>query len=261
MELSDAIKRAALFPESDQPGFPDGHPSRRVEIDGVYILLLDSLHLGLVFPERIPETGVERVVDSVRRLLSAERRKAVWFVPDAASPAGLVQRLLALGMKPAADPRSARLVCVHPPPPGPDDVVARPVATFEEYLATRLVAADTLGLNEAVRDALVKTAEKAWPFHSQPGSGDTFVAIADGEVVACGGARFGRTAVNLADIAEKDARGRRAYRSLVRAQWDAAVARGTPVLTAAAGENSRPILEWLGFSVVGWQVHLADDVA
>jgi hypothetical protein len=43
------------------------------------------------------------------------------------------------------------------------------------------------------------------------------------------------------------ARGRGVYRALVRARWDHAVARGTPVLVVQAGAMSRPVLSGLGF--------------
>jgi GNAT superfamily N-acetyltransferase len=43
------------------------------------------------------------------------------------------------------------------------------------------------------------------------------------------------------------ARGRGVYRALVRARWDHAVARGTPVLVVQAGAMSRPVLTGLGF--------------
>jgi len=46
------------------------------------------------------------------------------------------------------------------------------------------------------------------------------------------------------------ARGRGAYRALVAARWDDAVARGTPVLVTQAGPMSRPILGRLGFREV-----------
>ena len=49
----------------------------------------------------------------------------------------------------------------------------------------------------------------------------------------------------------EDARGRGAYRALVRARWDAAVERGTPALTVMAGSMSAPILDRLGFATVG----------
>jgi len=55
-------------------------------------------------------------------------------------------------------------------------------------------------------------------------------------------------------------RGRGAYRALVRARWDAAVERGTPILTVGAGAMSRPILERLGFTIVGWEDCLLDPL-
>jgi GNAT superfamily N-acetyltransferase len=60
----------------------------------------------------------------------------------------------------------------------------------------------------------------------------------DHAVVLCGGATL------------PEARGRGAYRALVQARWDEAVARGTPALVVQAGSMSRPILERLGFEEV-----------
>src|SRR3954466_5576729 len=47
------------------------------------------------------------------------------------------------------------------------------------------------------------------------------------------------------------ARGRGAYRALIRARWDDAAALGTPALITQGGSMSRPILERLGFVRVG----------
>ena len=55
------------------------------------------------------------------------------------------------------------------------------------------------------------------------------------------------------------ARGRGAYRALVRARWDDAVSRSTPVLITQGGSMSRPILERLGFGPVGHVHMLVDD--
>jgi len=52
---------------------------------------------------------------------------------------------------------------------------------------------------------------------------------------------------------------RGAYRALVRARWDDAVAAGTPVLVTQASGLSRPILERLGFRAVGPVVELIDE--
>jgi GNAT superfamily N-acetyltransferase len=266
LELPDAIRHAALFPQSDLSGFPPGHPTRRIEIEGVFVVLPDGLPWALVLPERIEESRVEHVLDAVRRRVRAEEReRALWFVPEATSPDHLAQRLKTLGMRPTdlpgAEPRSALMVCLEAPPPGPEGIVARPAATFEEYLGAQLVLVDAFGMDEAIRQAAEQRADRLWPFQSQDAGLKAFVALVGGEVVAFAGASFGRTTVYLAGGGTRpDHRGRGAYRALVRARWDAAVERGTPVLTVGAGEMSRPILERLGFSIVGWEDVLLDPL-
>lgn len=267
VELPDAIRHAVLFPESDLPGFPPGHPSRRVEVEGVLVAVPGGLPHVLVLPERIEESQVEHVLDAVRQLARRERReRALWFVPEAASPAGLAQRLLALGMRPndlpGGDARHALMVCLQAPPPGPSGLVARPAETFAEFRAALLVVVEAFGEDEEARQAAERRAESLWPFQSSDGGQRVFVAFVDGEVVAFAVARFGRTAVYLQGGGTlPDHRGRGAYRALVRARWDAAVERGTPVLTVGAGEVSRPILERLGFATVGWEDCLLDPLA
>ncbi len=49
----------------------------------------------------------------------------------------------------------------------------------------------------------------------------------------------------------EDMRGRGVYRALVRARWEHAVARGTPLLVVQAGDQSAPILTGLGFETHG----------
>ena len=55
-----------------------------------------------------------------------------------------------------------------------------------------------------------------------------------------------------------EARGKGAYRALVRARWDEAVDAGQPALVVHAGAMSRPILERLGFHAVSEQEVLLD---
>jgi len=262
-----AVRRAALFPAQDLPDLPLGHPSRRVVVAGVPVELPAGLPMGDVFPELLEESGVEPVVGAVRRFLRAEgREKAVWFVSDAASPRDLAGRLRALGMRPddepPGEPRAAALVAVEPPPPGPPGVVARRVESFEEFLAGERVAAAAFQMDEKMRKAFEERAKRLWPFVAADGAIAAFVALVDGEIAASAGAHFGRTAVQLSGAGTRpDQRGRGAYRALVRARWDAAVERGTPALTVSAGEMSRPILERLGFSIVGWIDCLLDDLS
>ena len=48
-----------------------------------------------------------------------------------------------------------------------------------------------------------------------------------------------------------EARGRGAYRALVRARWEHAAERGTPLLVVQAGAMSGPVLTRLGFETHG----------
>jgi hypothetical protein len=71
-----------------------------------------------------------------------------------------------------------------------------------------------------------------------------FAAFVDGRPVAC-------ARLNFSPYGD---------RALVRARWDAAAARGTPLLAAQAGKMSKPILERLGFRQIA-TVHALVDSA
>jgi GNAT superfamily N-acetyltransferase len=116
-------------------------------------------------------------------------------------------------------------------------------------------------MDEEQRRAFEARAERQWDIEDEQLAAALFVALIDGEVVASARALFGRTAVFLTGGGTRPSqRGRGAYRALVRARWEAAVEHGTPVLTTSAGAMSRPILERLGFSTVGWIDCLQDDL-
>jgi GNAT superfamily N-acetyltransferase len=266
VEVPDAVRRVALFPETDLHPFPTGHPTRRFTVAGVAVRLTANFARSVVFPERLDESRVEHVVDEVRRFLRDEgQEQGVWIVPKAALPLDLSERLRALGMasndQPPFEPRGAAMVALEAPPPGPPELKARRAKNFDEVLAAQLTAADAFGVDEETRRAYESRAERLWKVERENGSVATFVALIDGDVVAFAGAHFGQTAVWLSGGGTRpDQRGRGAYRALVRARWDAANERGTPVLTVSAGAMSRPILERLGFSIVGWYDCLRDDL-
>jgi len=257
------VRRAVLFPVEDLPDLPVGYPSRRVGVAGVTVGVPAGLSMGNVYPERLAGSDLEQVVDTVRRFLRAEgRERAVWVVPEAASPGDLADRLRDLGMRPDDEPRTAALVAVEPPPPGPPGLVVRRAESLEEFLDSERVAAAAFQMDEKMRRAFEERAERLWPYFTAEGAIAALVAILDGEIVAFARAHFGRTAVHLSGAGtDPDQRGRGVYRALVRARWDLAVERGTPVLTVNAGEMSRPILERLGFSIVGWIDCLLDDLS
>src|SRR5436190_6485040 len=190
--IPEMVRRAALFPAVDLPDLPLGHPSRRVAVGGLTVELPAGLPMGDVFPEQLEGSEVERVVASVRRYLRGEgREKGVWFVPEAASPGDLAERLRRLGMRPddepPGEPRAAALVAVEPPPAGPPELLVRRVDSFEEFLAGELVAADAFQVDEKMRRAFEDRAERLWPFMSADGASAAFVAILDEQIIASAG--------------------------------------------------------------------------
>lgn len=267
VSVPEAIRRAALFPEYDLPALPPGHPTRRVPVAGVVVRLLTGVPVALISPERLEKSDIPSIVDQVRQFLRSEKlERGVWIVPEEASPGDLAARLRALGMRPSDLPgmeaRGAGMAALRAPPPGPPGVVARRVESFEELLAAQLITGDAFAMDDEMRRALEKRAGVLWSFNSADGVDATFVAFLDEEIVAFGAAYFGHNAVFLGGAGTRpDRRGRGAYRALVRARWDAAVERGIPALTVGAGAMSRPILERLGFTIVGWTDFLLDELA
>ncbi len=109
---------------------------------------------------------------------------------------------------------------------------------------------------EAAEDILARASEG---FARSGTDGATYVALVDGQPAARATASFTEHGALLFGGATLEwARGRGAYRALVRARWDDAVARGTPVLVTHAGAMSRPILTRLGFREVS-QIHILLD--
>lgn len=265
--VSDSVVRAALFPWGDIPQPPADHPDRLVEVLGVRVYLGAGVPFAFVLPERIPAGELRAVVTHVRgRVREEGYSSGVWAVPEAASPPGLAVRLQELGMvpnaKPPFEPRFASMVASETPERGPPEVDAHRVRTFNEFRQAIRVGAGAFAMDAELATALEARAELMWPFQSEQSTNATFVAAIDGDVVGYADASFGQTAVYLGGGGtHPDHRGRGVYRSLVRARWDAAVARGTPALTVGAGDMSRPILERLGFSIVGWTDCLNDDLS
>jgi GNAT superfamily N-acetyltransferase len=128
------------------------------------------------------------------------------------------------------------------PPAGPREIAARAVTSVDAYVAARRLKERVFGdygrsYSDAELAAAYETDEKTF-----------YGAWLDGELVAVAAASFTAVGAYLTSGATlAEARGRGAYRALVRARWDDAVARGTPALGVGAGPMSRPILERLGF--------------
>src|SRR5436305_3094176 len=191
---------------------------------------------------RLRDDEVEAAREEIHGLLRARGRTACsWEVGSSATPADLVERLLDLGLvDDEPTPLAVGMVLTEPPAQGPVEVEVRRAMTDAEHLAAGRIAAVAFGLPE--------------PTEARPEDDPNnvvYLAYVDGEPVARGSASFGEHAVSLfGGSTLPDARGRGAYRALVAARWEDAVARGTPVLVTQAGPMSRPILARLGFREV-----------
>lgn len=265
MLVSDLLRRAALWPAVDLPDPPPEYPFEMIRREGFNLGVFRGLSFGAVYPESLAEDRVEPMLIEARSLL-AERGKeqAAWFVPEAASPAGLAERLRQIGMvpyeEPPYEPRFAAMLMLEAPVSGPPDIDAHPARSFEEHQAANRVANNAFDLSEQDRLAMEAQERVIWELESSGRSPTrTFVAVVGGEVVGSAGAIFGASAVYLmGGSTREDMRGRGVYRALVRSRWDAASEGGTPALTVTAGRLSRPILERLGFTIVGWGDCLLD---
>jgi hypothetical protein len=201
---------------------------------------------------RLEPDEVEATVAEVRtELESRGRMERTWEVGCSATPEDLTERLLDLGMEPDREPYAVGMILDRPPVPGPSDVEVRRVATLEDYLASVRIAMDAFGMSEADANEVQDRAERDWSSLAVSPHVRQFLALIDGEPVATGRATLTDVGVllNGGSTVER-ARGRGAYRALVAARWDDAVASGLPVLVTQAGAMSRPILARLGFREV-----------
>jgi hypothetical protein len=186
------------------------------------------------------------------------RDRFTWWVADSATPGDLCERLTALGAEPEEE--FAAMVRDEPPPPA-DGVTARPIESSEEHLAVRELVWEAFEVPEDIRVAGREQQEQAWRDYVAMDHQVIFVALLDDTIAA--GASVILTPTGgflLGGNTRPELRGRGAYGALVRARWDEAERRSTPLLGVHAGAMSRPILERLGFRTVS-HVHVFADHA
>jgi hypothetical protein len=185
-------------------------------------------------------------VESVRkeihaRLLAKGRTACTWEVGTHATPTDLVDRLLALGIVDDEPTPLAVGMVLTATPAGPSTgIEVRRAETDEEHLVAAQIASIAFGSPKPVEVSSDRDPNNL-----------VYLAYLDGEPVARGSASFSEHGVTLfGGSTLPGARGRGAYRALVAARWEDAVARGTPVLVTQASPMSRPILAQLGFREV-----------
>ncbi len=201
--------------------------------------------------QRLRLEDVETDVEEIRTLAAEHGHSAaIWWIGPSTQPSDLYERLLELGAVQPVDrtPELTAMATTEPPAPGPADATARPVETIEELAEGLRIGWEAFGTPPEVRDLDL---ERRWRDRQESDTAVEFIAFLDGEPVGhalgvyC---RLGCLLVGGATL--PSARGRGAYRALVRARWDEAVQRGTPALVAQAAPTSEPILRRLGFQDV-----------
>ncbi len=175
-------------------------------------------------------------------------RELTWWVGDSATPQSILTELPRLGVVVDDEEPVLTGMTATTPPPAADGVEVRPIETLDDYLAALEVDWQVWQTPEAERVERRVLERERFEAMFESGVVHHFSAFVDGERVGFGRAIHMDDAVALfGGSVLPAARGKGVYRALVRARWDHAVARGTPVLVVQAGAMSRPVLAGLGF--------------
>jgi hypothetical protein len=199
---------------------------------------------------RLREGDVEDALETARSLGRVHGCvRASWWLSEHSTPADLEEALIALGLRRVEGDYELDGMCLAVQPPAVEGIEARRVRTLDEYVQARTLQFEAFRM-PAERHPQGALAEE-FELTRGSGVGATYAAWIDGRIAGAGRAFFSARGALLTGGATAEwARGRGAYRALVRARWDDAVARGTPFLAVQAGVMSAPILHRLGFETV-----------
>jgi hypothetical protein len=246
------LREVAEYPNCFGPLEPG---AERIETERYTLCLGAGSIWNTVQRQRFPLEELDEVLEEVRGYLRARGRTQTQWEVGSSAPRGLVEALLERGVGPDEDPYSVALVLTNAPPPLREGLVAREIETWEEYLEANGVQWEAFGASAAE----IEEAKTLLPTLFRESVNLRHAVWLEGELVCTGTSAPTEHGLLLYGGATKEsARGRGAYRGLIRARWDSAVALGTPALITQGGSMSRPILEKLGFRRVG-EVHMLLD--
>jgi GNAT superfamily N-acetyltransferase len=210
-----------------------------------------TAHLATV--HRIREIDIKWVRTETRR---RGLDRVEWWV-GWSSPPGTAERLVEAGFVPDEVPVLTGMTCSAEPPA--NDVDVTPVETLDDLFATLEVDWDVWAIDEVERAK--RRVSQAKRFEEGSGVVHHWCAWVDGRRAGFGRAIDLPWGVALMGGAVRpELRGRGAYQALVRARWDHAAARGTPLLVVQASNLAAPALERLGFRTHGVLQLLVDPL-
>lgn len=248
------LREVAEYPNS----FIELRPGQeRIETERYTLCMERSKLASTVQRQSFTAEQIDEVLEEVRGLLRERGRTTTqWEIGSAAQPDGLVTMLLDRGLTPDDDPVAIALALTHEPPPPPPSLVARRVATYEEYMASKEIQWLAFSAPpERIADERSKVRDE---YEHAPRL--VHAAWLDGDMISagtCAPTAHGLALFGGATLPNK--RGRGGYRALVHARWIEARERGLHALLTQGGSMSRPILARLGFEPVGRVDMLIDE--
>jgi hypothetical protein len=258
--IPEEVRRLAEDPSAYAP-MPPGF--ERVLNERFSLLLGPLPQMTMVQRVRLDPADVDAAVAEVRELAGEHDRDLVtWWMTDSTTPADLEERLVGLGLEPAAmpvnEPAYEAMAMTRAPEGARSGLEARLAADLDEFTVANEITWDAFDFPDEQRELQRDLLPAAYELHRE-GLASRYLCFLDGKPVASATAVFADAAVMLLGGAVlEEARGRGCYRALVRARWDDGVARGTPALVVQAGAMSEPILARLGFERVASMRVLVD---
>ena len=243
-----------------------GPDEERILTDRYSVTFTPGVHFWSASVQRL-RFGVGDVAAGVAEIrdLVADRGRtaAAWTVGPSATPEGLLELLVAMGMKSESesDEGSLILILTEPPHVKAPPFEVRLVASYADHEAAIEVA--NQGFAFPGEDALDERRRAHAGFQSEQAGGHSvrLLAVDRGRPVAAGRAWFSPLGLYLGGGATIPSERRRgAMGALVARAWELAVDRGTPTLVTFAGAMAATGLQRMGFRAVGRVWHLVDRI-
>jgi hypothetical protein len=241
-----------------------GPDEERILTDRYCLTLVPGEHFWSASVQRL-RFGTDEVAAGLAEIrgLIADRGRtaAAWTVGPSATPDGLLELLVAMGMKTESDTGSLMLVLTEPPHIRSSPFEVRLVTSYQDHLAAIEVA--NQGFAFPGEDAAEERRRAHASFQSERAGGHSIrlLAVDRGRPVATGRAWFAPLGLYLGGGATIPSERRRgAMTALVARAWEEAVDRGTPALVTLGGAMATAGLERIGFRAVDRVWHLVDRI-